>query len=198
MARRCKNACGNEIPTVAKCETLFQRKGYCDIDCLAEHTRAKRIAKANEPKERQFKAMKVRVKETKETIGVLKKKPQAITNKLAKLVNHREDCISCGVNLASQKQIDAGHFVAVGQCDPMRFNIMGIHPQCVSCNDFKAGNQLEDERRLREIKGNQYVDYLLEQKRVANHIQGDRVWTKEALRLMIKWTNKQIKNEVTQ
>ena len=196
MTRRCKYCGANELPHANKCDDIVQKKGYCSIECLYDHTKAKRIAKENEPKERQFKAMKVRVKETKETIGVLKKKLQAITNKLAKLVNHREDCISCGVNLASQKQIDAGHFVAVGQCDPMRFNTMNIHPQCVSCNDFKGGNQLEYERRLRELKGNQYVDYLLEQKRVASHIQGDRVWTKEALRLMIKWTNKQLK-EVT-
>jgi ribosomal protein L44E len=197
MTRRCKHCKEVELLPAARCVDIVSKKGYCSIECLDGHTIAKLIAKANEPKERQFQAMKVRVKENKETIGVLKKKLQVITNKLAKLVNHRTDCISCGVDLASQKQIDGGHFVAVGQCDPMRFNIMNIHPQCVSCNDFKGGNQLEYERRLREIKGNQYVDYLLEQKRVASHIQGDRVWDKPALRLMIKWTNKQLKEVAT-
>jgi len=196
MTRRCKHCKEVELLPAAKCEDIVSKKGYCSIECLDGHTKAKRIAKSNEPKERQFKAMKVRVKETKETIGVLKKKLQAITNKLAKLVNHRDDCISCGKPLANESQVDGGHWIAVGQCDAMRFNIMQIFPQCTNCNNYLKGNQLEYERRLREIKGNSYVDYLLEQKRVANHIQGDRVWTKEALRLMIKWTNNKLK-EVT-
>ena len=63
--RRCKNACGNEIPTVAKCETLFQRKGYCDIDCQTEHERSKHkesaVKKAAKPKAKKkgFKSVKV-------------------------------------------------------------------------------------------------------------------------------------------
>ena len=193
MSRRCKCGCKAELPSAARCEDIIEKKGYASIECLAAHTKAKREAKEAKKKEAEFKEMKARVKDTKETIGVLKGRLQKITNKLAKIVNHREDCISCGRKLAGQEQVDGGHFIAVGQCDAMRFNIMGIHPQCVSCNDFRAGNQLEYERRLREIKGDSYVDYLLEQKRVASHIQGDRVWDKPALRFMIEWTNSRIK-----
>ena len=138
--KKCKH-CKEFFPA----DDMFQAPGgtFCNITHAMLFVMEKQAKDKAKKKASEFKEMKVRVTDTKETIGVLKKRLQAITNKLAKILNHRKDCISCGTDLAKQEQIDGGHFVAVGQCDPMRFNTMNIHPQCVSCNDFKGGNQLE-------------------------------------------------------
>ena len=201
MARKCKNKCGTEIPIVRLCEDIIQRKGFCGATCLIEVARAKQQAAAKKKaksdqvkKDAEFKEMKVRVKSDRETIGKLKGILQGLTNKLAKIVNYRDDCISCGKDLANEKQVDGGHWIAVGQCDAMRFNMMQIFRQCTNCNNFLKGNQLEYERRLREIKGDEYVEYLLEQKLVASRTCGDKLWTKPALKVMIAWTRKELKS----
>ena len=198
MTRKCKQ-CSEYIPLKAKSEKVYHKAKFCSFDCMTiwgldqvAKDKAKKASRAKQKKDEEFRAMKIRVKDDSETIGKLKGRLQKYTNQLAKIVNHREDCISCGKPLAGEKQVDGGHFIAVGQCDAMRFNLMNIFRQCVNCNDFLSGNQLEYERRLREIKGDEYVEYLLEQKRVASHIQGDRVWDKHGLRHMIQWTRRQI------
>ena len=166
---------------------------FCSVEHALKFANQKRVKDHERKKAQEFKALKQKVRDEKETIGTLKKRLQSYTNRLAKIVNQRDDCISCGKPLADELQVDGGHFIAVGQCDAMRFNIMIIFPQCTHCNNFLSGNQLEYERRLRQIKGDAYVDYILEQKRLASHIQGDRVWDKPALRHMIKWTCRQIR-----
>ena len=50
MTRRCRQCKAGELPPVAKCESIIEKKGYCSVDCLDEHIISKRIAK--EEKER--------------------------------------------------------------------------------------------------------------------------------------------------
>ena len=199
MTRKC-NECSAEIPHASRSTTTYHKAKFCGWDCMTAYglAKAKKNAQKREKiafdkKKAEFKEMKQRVKDSKETIGVLKQRLQPYINFLAKIVNNRPDCISCGHVFEDGEQIDGGHFIAVGQCDALRFNIMNIFPQCTHCNNYLKGNQIEYELRLRKIKGDDYVDYLLEQKRIAGLIQGDRLWDKVTLRNLIRHTRKNIR-----
>lgn len=43
--RRCKQCKEVELRPVAKCQSIIEKKGYCSVECLADHTAQKRMAK---------------------------------------------------------------------------------------------------------------------------------------------------------
>ena len=73
-------------------------------------------------------------------------------------------CISCDTILRKTGKpggdFDAGHFRSVGSAKHLEFDERNIFGQCKHCNDYLKGNQLEYERRLRILKGDEYVDSL--------------------------------------
>lgn len=76
-----------------------------------------------------------------------------------------KQCISCDTILIKLGRVggdyDAGHFRSVGSAKHMEFVERNIHGQCKSCNDYKKGNQIEYEHRLRARYGDDYVECLL-------------------------------------
>ena len=50
-------------------------------------------------------------------------------------------CISCSIT-KHWKEMDAGHYIAVGACSGLKYNENNVHAQCTSCNRFKSGNQI--------------------------------------------------------
>lgn len=65
MTRKCKNKCGAEIPTLSKCDSVVEKKGFCSGKCEKEWQDTKRkeaaAKKAAKPKakKRGFKSVKV-------------------------------------------------------------------------------------------------------------------------------------------
>lgn len=74
----------------------------------------------------------------KKTLPQLKKLAQVHHNKYIRKRDEGLPCISCGNN----KGTDAGHYIAVGSCDALRYDEDNTHLQCGSCNRFKGGNQI--------------------------------------------------------
>lgn len=74
-------------------------------------------------------------------------------------------CISCDTVLLKLGRpggdYDAGHLRSVGSAKHLEFDERNIHGQCKHCNDYKAGNPQEYERRLRLRVGDAEVDALL-------------------------------------
>jgi hypothetical protein len=86
-------------------------------------------------------------------------------------------CISCDTILRNTGKpggdYDAGHFRSVGSAKHLEFDERNIFGQCKHCNDYLKGNQLEYERRLRILAGDDYVDSLLADNEPRHHTIDD-------------------------
>lgn len=75
-----------------------------------------------------------------------------------------KQCASCDTILLQLGRpggdYDAGHMRSVGSSKHLEFDERNVFGQCKHCNDHLKGNQLEYERRLRLLKGDQFVDEL--------------------------------------
>ncbi len=68
-------------------------------------------------------------------------------------------CISCST-VMPWKASDAGHFVAVGSDQSMKYVEDNVHAQCTACNRFKSGNLIEYRFRLVGKIGRERVEKL--------------------------------------
>ena len=68
-------------------------------------------------------------------------------------------CISCGKKL--DKKFDAGHFYNANNHWAVRFDEDNVHGQCVECNQWKHGNLLEYNERIKERIGLMRYSMLL-------------------------------------
>ena len=153
MARRCKNKCGNELPTVKNCETIFQRRGYCDIDCLAEHTRKK-----NKEADRKKEVRATRkAKEKLKTLGDYAEEAQTAFNAWIRARDEGKVCISCQ---KPPKKKNAGHYRSVGAMAQLRYEPLNCHLQCEHCNTHLSSNAIEYRINLVKKIGVDKVDWL--------------------------------------
>jgi hypothetical protein len=77
-------------------------------------------------------------------------------NKVVRKRDENERCISCG----NSKVTDAGHYIAVGACSGLRFDLDNTHGQCGSCNRFKGGNQINYRFGLQDRIGRKRLNKL--------------------------------------
>lgn len=99
-------------------------------------------------KQEKLKEEKKQDKEKRErlkTISQLAKSTEKCCNAYIRERDKADNCISCG---KWSDEWNAGHFISVGANRTLRFNEDNIHKQCVHCNLYKSGNQLEYRRRL--------------------------------------------------
>lgn len=88
------------------------------------------------------------------------------------------ECISCG-QWKPGDEMDAGHFIPVGSCDPLRFNEDNVHGQCRRCNRFEYGNQYAYGERLKKKIGERPFKVLLEARDFWK--RNTKKWTKDEL-----------------
>lgn len=86
------------------------------------------------------------------------KEAQREFNRYIRLRDFKHPCISCGRH--NNCKFDAGHYLSVGARPDLRFNEDNVHKQCVQCNSFKSGNQVEYRRRLVERISEKGVEQL--------------------------------------
>lgn len=67
-----------------------------------------------------------------------------------------EPCISCGRYVSG----DAGHYIAISECERLRFDLRNIWKQCGSCNRYRGGMQAKYRMNLVERIGEEEVDDL--------------------------------------
>lgn len=165
MGRKCRY-CKSELPPVNKCTDPFQAKGFCSVDCMAEHG----LAKAQENRQKQIhKMMQPQIKaapKKKSQTGLT----QSVFNRMIRLLDEGKPCISCG-NHKCGTYWDAGHKRSVGSCPELRFDPRNCHRQGSACNranrrpdkNQSRGAETiaqEYEQRLRERYGHDLVDWL--------------------------------------
>lgn len=81
---------------------------------------------------------------------------QKETNEYVRLRDQDKPCISCGVRSVS----DAGHYIAVGRCEKLRFDLDNINGQCEKCNRFGGGEIIDYRQNLIKKIGIDRVENL--------------------------------------
>jgi hypothetical protein len=83
-----------------------------------------------------------------------------IVQKIARLRDRDDGCISCHLPSTWGGQWHGSHFRSHGACSVLQFNLWNIHKACSSCNRDKGGNIIEYRPRLVEKIGQERVDWL--------------------------------------
>lgn len=142
----------------------FQK--WCSVECGAVLA----VEALTKKKARQQAAER---KQTREKLRKMKSKTQvanevqAVVNKYVRLRDFHLGCISCDKPATWDGQWHASHFRSRGAASALRFNLWNIHKSCSVCNNHKSGNLAEYEPRLRKKIGDEKVDWLKNQNRLA-------------------------------
>lgn len=138
-------------------EYEFQEKGvkhpagfFCSQDHAilfaqgkASKARAKLIAKS-----KQVQVKKVKVQKTKDRARLQELKPlskwlddlQVIFNKIVRILDINDGCISCDKTSDWHGQWHASHYYSRGHSSALRFNRWNVHKSCSVCNAHLSGN----------------------------------------------------------
>lgn len=113
-----------------------QMSWFCNYD----HATKFALDKLEQKKEKEIKAKVKELKVKNKTLSQLKKEAEYYVNAYVRIRDEGKPCCSCSKPHQSGDQ--AGHFIAVGSCDELRFNTKNIHSQCIECNLYQSGNLL--------------------------------------------------------
>jgi len=105
----------------------------CSIECA--------IKLIEQDKKKAWRKEKKKRKEALMTLSDWENKLQVIFNKAIRLCDSGKPCRSCGRKTGAK--MNAGHYIAVGDCNGLRFCEDNVHLQCEHCNSYKGGNQSE-------------------------------------------------------
>lgn len=164
--RKCRY-CKAELPKVKDCETIYQEKGFCDLDHMAAHGLEKAKAAKEKADRKELKARKEKLK----TKSDYAREAQAVFNQYIRLRDYYLPCISCGRH--HQGQYHAGHYRTVGSHPELRFEELNCHKQCSVCNNHKSGNIVEYRINLRSRIGDKKLDWLEGPHKPANYTIDD-------------------------
>lgn len=120
----------------------FLQKACLNPACLAEWSKLDRQAK-------QKKSDKVR-KEALKTASDYIKEAQVSINKYVRIRDLNKPCVSCGCELSISYggTTDCGHYRSRGSASHLRFNLLNMAAQCVTCNRHLSGNIVEYRKEL--------------------------------------------------
>lgn len=101
------------------------------------------------------KKLVAKIKTTKQTIGKLKFKLDAIFNEFIRLRDVGKRCISCGKFTALQ----AGHYHSCRYLS-IRWDERNVNGQCVNCNIFNQGNFFGYSGGIKKLYGENVIQIL--------------------------------------
>ncbi|QHF28559.1 recombination protein NinG [Pseudomonas sp. R32] len=159
--KTCK-ACGGKFRP-----SLSTQKA-CSVKCAlamapVNHDKARKAID-----QRKRREIKVR-KEGLKTRADHAKEAQAAVNRYVRLRDAHLGCISCDKSAAWQGQWHCSHFRSVGAAPHLRFNLWNMNKSCSACNNFLSGNIVAYRPALIEKIGQEKVDWLECNNRLARH-----------------------------
>ena len=153
MTRRCKHCKEVELLPAAKCVDIVSKKGYCSIECLAEHTKSKRIESDAKKERKAMKAAKAKLKSR----GDYAREAQTAFNAYIRARDEGNLCISCQ---KPPKKKNAGHYRSVGSSPELRYEPLNCYLQCEHCNTYLSGNIMWYRRNLFLKIGAEKLEWL--------------------------------------
>jgi len=122
------------------------------------------------------------------TSSQLVKKLQPIFNKFIRLRDEGKPCISCG----EYKELQAGHFFAVGGYAGLRFDEDNVHGECSKCNCFDESHLISYSENLKEKIGE--YDYNLLKQRAKDYKKNGYKFGRGELRELIEVYQQKVKD----
>lgn len=137
------------------------QKVCATMRCAKGYAAAKR--KADEKVERDsFKARKEKLK----SISEWEDECRRIVQKIARIRDKDDGCISCHLPASWMGQWHGSHFRSHGACSSLQFHLWNIHKACSSCNHRKGGNIIEYRPKLIAKIGQERHDWIMAQPKV--------------------------------
>jgi len=91
---------------------------------------------------------------------------RAIVQKIARIRDRHDGCISCSLPPTWGGQWHGSHFRSHGAASAVQFHLWNINKSCSACNLHKSGNIIEYRPRLIAKIGQDRVDWLMEQNQI--------------------------------
>lgn len=144
-----KPAAGTKLKACRVCRTKFLPPSpmavVCCVDCAIEHSRA--VAAKQKAKAKAAERAQDRVKrEALKTRADWQREAQVALNAYVRARDKALPCISCGRH--HEGQYHAGHFLSRGSHPHLALDERNIAKQCMPCNVYLSGNQLNFRRGL--------------------------------------------------
>ena len=139
-------------------------QAVCGMRCAAQE-----VAKDTKAKKAAAKARDKMRKESAKTRQQWLSECQAIVNKIARLRDMADGCISCDRPASWGGQWHGSHFRSVGAASAVRFNLWNVHKACSVCNNHLSGNIAGYLPRLVAKVGQERVDWLGTQNQLVKH-----------------------------
>jgi hypothetical protein len=130
----------------------------------------------------QFKARKEKLK----TFSEWEDECRAIVQKIARLRDRHDGCISCPLPATWGGQWHGSHFRSHGACTALQFHLWNIHKSCSPCNRDKGGNLHGYRPRLIAKIGADRVAWLEAQNGIVKHTPDYLEYLKRFKRVMGK------------
>lgn len=151
----------------------------------------KLVTKKNKEASQKKKEERAKLKRRKENLKTkpqLIKEAQAAVNAYVRARDSNKPCISCQVKTIQKRggTMDAGHYRSRGSAGHLRFNVLNIHSQCVTCNRWQSGNVVDYRINLIKRIGIDLVEKL-------ESDNSTRIFTIEYLRRIKKIFTKRAK-----
>lgn len=146
--------------------------------CTFEHAVAYANKKSTKAKGEKIKRADMRERKEKlKSIGDLTREAQTSVNAYIRARDSNKPCISCQVEVIQKRggTMDAGHYRSRGSAGHLRFNVLNIHSQCVTCNRWQSGNVVDYRINLIKRIGLESVEKL-------ESDNGTRKFTREYLK----------------
>jgi hypothetical protein len=132
-------------------------QGVCGPTC------ARRKVNADKAKQRlEFRARKAAIK----TRTQWEQECKSIVQKIARLRDRADGCISCHMGPEYAGQWHGSHFRPAGNHSAVELHLWNIHKSCAQCNKYKGGNIAGYRPRLIEKIGMDRVEWLEAQNQV--------------------------------
>ena len=152
--RKCRT-CKIHIPSFAKSETVYQKRGCCGEECALEFGKLAIQKKHEKVCKAQTKARKDKIKTKTEWLT----EAQTAFNQYIRARDHGLGCISCGTNKQGI-QYHAGHYRTRKAAPQLRFDEAQVWLQCATCNNHLSGNLISYRRELLNRIGQAEVDRI--------------------------------------
>lgn len=147
--------------TCAMCPKEFVPRSSMATVC-SQRCAMRKVAADKRVEKEQTKARRDAIKPVRKWLDEC----QVIANKIARIRDRDDGCISCDLGPNWQGQWHGSHFRSVGAASAVRLNLWNIHKSCSPCNHHKSGNIAEYEPRLVTKIGQDKVDWLKAQNQI--------------------------------
>lgn len=148
----------------AVCERVFVPDRMGQLVCRP----ACAMARVRNAKKAERESIRVR-KEAIKTIPALEEECRKIVQKIARLRDRHDGCISCELPADWDGQWHGSHFRSHGAASAVQFHLWNINKSCWICNKLYSGRIDQYEPRLVAKIGQDKVDWLKSQNQVVRN-----------------------------